>query len=145
MLNQDFKEFLQSLNNNCVRYLVIGGYAVAFHGHPRYTKEIDVWIDRSEENAARLLKALDDFGFGSLNLAAERFLKPHKVFQLGNPPRRIDILTFPIGVEFDGCHSRRVEQTINGVLVPFIGLEDLKMAKRSARRHQDLADLDNLS
>jgi len=145
MLNQDFKVFLQSLNDNGVRFLVIGGYAVAFHGYPRYTKDIDVWIDQSPENAQRLVKALDDFGFGSLKLTPDKFLQPHKVFQLGHPPRRIDILTSPIGVEFDACHARRIEQIIDGVLVPFISLDDLKASKQAAGRHQDLADLENLS
>lgn len=145
MLNPDFKEFLQSLNNSGVRYLVIGGYAVAFHGHPRYTKDIDVWIDLSPDNARRVVAALDEFGFGSLKLTPEKFLQPHKVFQLGLPPRRIDLLTSPAGVVFDDCHARRIEQTIGGVVVPFISLDDLKAAKKASGRHQDLADLENLS
>ena len=145
MLNQDFKEFLQSLNNNGVRYLVIGGYAVAFHGYPRYTKDIDIWIELSSDNAERLVRALDDFGFGSLNLTSQKFLQPHKVFQLGHPPRRIDILTSPAGVVFDDCYVRRIESTIDGVLVPFLSLDDLKAAKQAAGRHQDLADLENLA
>ncbi len=145
MLNQDFNEFLQSLNNNCVRYLVIGGYAVAFHGHPRYTKDIDVWIEISPENAQRLVKALNDFGLGSLNLTADQFQQPRKVFQFGHPPRRIDILTSPVGIEFDDCYQRRIDQTIDGILMPFISLEDLRVAKKAAGRLQDLADLENLA
>ena len=144
-MNSVFRDLLEAFKNAGVKFLVVGGYAVAFHGYPRYTKDIDVWIDRSPENAQCLVKALDHFGFGSLKLTPDRFLKPHKVFQLGNPPRRIDILTSPVGVEFDDCHLRRIEQTIDGVLIPFISLEDLKAAKRAAGRHQDLADLENLS
>jgi hypothetical protein len=75
-LSLDFKEFFESLNRNNVRYLVMGGYAVAFHGHPRYTKDIDVWIEVTTENVARLIQALDDFGFGSVGLQAEDFLQP---------------------------------------------------------------------
>lgn len=85
VLNQDFKEFIQSLNDNNVRYLVIGGYAVAYHGHPRYTKDIDVWIEVNPENAANMIKALDDFGFSSLGLKAEDFLDLGEVIQLGYP------------------------------------------------------------
>lgn len=76
MLNQDFKEFIQSLNANGVRYLIVGGYAVAIHGYPRYTKDIDIWIALDKENAERMIQALQDFGFGSLGLRAEDFLVP---------------------------------------------------------------------
>jgi len=90
MLNQDFREFITSLNDNDVRYLVIGGYAVALHGHPRYTKDIDIWIEMSSENAARMVKALEQFGFGSLGLQAADFQAPEQIIQLGYPPSRID-------------------------------------------------------
>jgi hypothetical protein len=93
MLNQDFKEFIQSLNDNQVRYLVIGGYAVALHGYPRYTKDIDIWIEMTLENAAKLIQALQQFGFGSLGLTSEDFLAPDQVIQLGYPPNRIDLIT----------------------------------------------------
>jgi hypothetical protein len=92
-MNQDFREFIKSLNDNQVRYLVIGGYAVAFHGYPRYTKDLDIWIEPSPENAANLVKALDQFGFGSLNLQISDFLAPDQVIQLGYPPNRIDLIT----------------------------------------------------
>ncbi len=92
MLNQDFKEFIKSLNENDVKYLVIGGYAVAFHGHPRYTKDLDIWIQISPENASRLVKAITQFGFASLGLRQEDFLVPDQVIQLGCPPNRIDVI-----------------------------------------------------
>lgn len=92
MLNQDFKEFIASLNANQVRYLVIGGYAVAFHGYPRYTKDIDIWIERNEANAARMVEALEDFGFGSLGLQADDFVEADQIIQLGYPPARIDLV-----------------------------------------------------
>ena len=90
MLNQDFKEFIQLLNENQVKYLVIGGYAVAIHGHPRYTKDIDIWIEISKENAEKLITSLTQFVFGSLVLTPQDFQSPDQVIQLGYPPNRID-------------------------------------------------------
>jgi hypothetical protein len=144
MLNPDFKEFIQSLNDNGVRYLVIGGYAVALHGYPRYTKDLDVWIERDPDNVAKLMKALLQFGFGSLDLAAEDFLEPEQIIQLGYPPNRIDLITSPPGVDFDRSYVARVVVTIDDVPVYFIDLENLKKTKKAAGRLQDLADLENL-
>lgn len=144
MLNQDFKEFITSLNDNRVRYLVIGGYAVALHGYPRYTKDIDIWIEMSSENAARMVKALDQFGFGSLELQASDFQEPDQIIQLGYPPNRIDLVTTPAGVDFERCYASRVEVEIDNVKLNFIDLENLKRSKRAAGRLQDLADLENL-
>jgi len=144
VLNQDFREFIQSLNDNGVRYLVIGGYAVALHGYPRYTKDMDVWIELSAENAARMVKALEQFGFGSLGLQASDFSEPDQVIQLGYPPARIDLITTAPGVEFESCYESRVEVEIEGVVVNFIDRESLKRSKRATGRLQDLADLENL-
>jgi len=144
MFSQDFREFIQALNNQAVRYLVIGGYAVAFHGEPRYTKDLDIWIQLSPENAARLVRALDAFGFGSLNLRVEDFLVPDEVVQLGYPPNRIDLLVSLQGVDFETCYTSRVETVMDGVLVNFIDLENLKKNKQATGRLQDLADLENL-
>jgi predicted nucleotidyltransferase len=144
VLNQDFKEFIQSLNDNGVRYLVVGGYAVALHGYPRYTKDLDVWVDMSTENASRVIKALDQFGFGSLNLKAADFVEPDQIIQLGFPPRRIDILTTLPGVEFSECYPSLTTVDVEGVSVQFIDLESLKKNKKATGRHQDLADLENL-
>ena len=144
MLNQDFKELAQSLNDNGVRYLVVGGYAVALHGHPRYTKDMDVWICLSEENAANVIKALDQFGFGSLGLQPEDFLVPDQTIQLGYPPSRIDLMTSLEGVDFESCYASRVPVVIDGVTVNFIDLENLKKNKKATGRLQDLADLENL-
>jgi hypothetical protein len=145
VLNQDFKEFLQSLNANGVRYLVVGGYAVAFHGHPRYTKDIDIWVDVSQANAERIVRALDQFGFASLGLKAEDFLVPDQIIQLGYPPSRIDLISAIPGVEFDHCYAARVETLIDGVAVHFIDLADLKKNKQASGRLQDLADLESLA
>ncbi len=144
MLNPDFKEFIQSLNDNNVRYLVVGGYAVALHGYPRYTKDMDVWVEMTPENAARIVKALDQFGFGSLNLKESDFIVPDQIIQLGYPPRRIDILTTLPGVEFSECYPSHTTVNMEGISVNFIDLENLRKNKRATGRHQDLADLENL-
>lgn len=144
MFNQDFKEFIESLNANHVRYLVVGGYAVAMHGYPRYTKDLDVWVERSQENAQALLKALAQFGMGSLGLKADDFLVPDQVVQLGYPPNRIDILVGVSGVEFADCYPQCVKVYLDGVDVNFIDLENLKKNKKASGRLQDLADIENL-
>ena len=143
-LNQDFKEFIQSLNDNRVRYLVVGGYAVALHGYPRYTKDIDVWLWLDPENATQMMKALEQFGFGTIGLTTQDFLEPDQIIQLGYPPNRIDMLTTLPGVEFDECFPARVEVELDGVKVNFIDLENLKKNKQASGRAQDLADLENL-
>lgn len=144
MLNQDFKEFIQSLNAHNVRYLIVGGYAVALHGHPRYTKDIDIWIEMSRANAANVMRALEQFGFASLGLQETDFLVPGQVIQLGQPPSRIDLLCTVSGVDFAACYESRVVVEIDDVLVSFIDLENLKKNKLASGRHQDLADIENL-
>ena len=144
VLNPDFKEFLQSLNDNQVRYLVAGGYAVAFHGYPRYTKDLDIWIELEPDNAEKLVKALDHFGFAFLDLAAEDFLVPDAVIQLGYPPNRIDLLTTLTGIDFKRCFDSRMVVQVDDITVNFIDLENLKTNKQATGRPQDLADLDNL-
>jgi hypothetical protein len=143
VLGQDFKEFIQSLNAREVRYLVIGGFAVAVHGHPRYTKDLDVWVEQTEENADRMIAALDDFGFSSLGLTREDFLRDH-VIQLGYPPNRIDILTFANGLEFESSYAEHITIIIEDTPVNFVGLDQLRQNKKSTGRHQDLADLEAL-
>lgn len=144
MLNRDFIEFIQSLNDNQVHYLVVGGYAVAFHGNPRYTKDIDVWIARSPDNAVNMVKALKQFGFESLDLKKEDFLLSDQIIQLGYPPSRIDLHTALTGVDFSTCYASRVQVEIDGVNINFIDLENLRKNKRASGRHQDLADLEKL-
>lgn len=144
MLSKDFKEFIELLNDNKVRYLVVGGYAVAFHGYPRYTKDLDVWIELSQENADKIIKALDDFGFGSMGLKPEDFLENDQIIQLGYPPNRIDILTSLKILKFENCFSQRVVVEFEGLKINFIDLENLKQNKRATGRPQDLADAENL-
>jgi len=143
-LGPDFKEFVRLLNENEVRYLVVGGYAVAFHGHPRYTKDIDIWIEADQANADRALRVLDEFGFGSVGLTPQDFLQARRIIQLGRPPNRIDLLTSLKGVDFEPCHKVRETTEVEGVPVQFIGLDCLKTDKLAVGRHQDLADLENL-
>lgn len=145
MLNQDFKEFIQFLNDNHVRYLVVGGYAVAIHGHPRYTKDMDIWIESSLDNANNLLQALEQFGFSSLGLQTQDFLTPEQIIQLGYPPNRIDLLTNIDGVIFEDCYPLRLEVFIDDIVVNFIDLDNLRKNKKASGRLQDLADLENLT
>ena len=145
MFNRDFREFIESLNKHNVRYLLIGGYAVALHGHPRYTKDLDIWIWMEDTNAANLLNALKEFGFSSISLVVEDFLKPDQIIQLGFPPNRIDLMTSPKGVDFNTCYASREEIEIDGLKVNLIDLNNLKINKKATGRHQDLADLENLT
>lgn len=144
MLNQDFREFVKSLNAHDVRYLVVGGYAVALHGHPRYTKDLDIWIEPTQENAERLLDALNNFGFASLDLKVEDFTSDNQVIQLGYPPSRIDLLTSADGIEFADSYTSKVIVELDGVATNFIDLAHLKANKQSTGRLQDLADLEAL-
>jgi hypothetical protein len=139
-LDRDFSEFIASCAAHSVRFLVVGGYAVAAHGHPRFTKDLDVWVWLDEQNADRLVCALADFGFGSLGLTPADFLDEGVVVQLGCPPKRIDILTQVDGVEFDECWPRRFEVEIGGQRVPFLSAEDLVANKKASGRPQDIAD-----
>jgi hypothetical protein len=140
-LNRDFSEFVASCASHDVRFLIVGGYALAAHGHPRFTKDLDVWVWLDESNADRLVAALEDFGFGSVGLTRADFLAEDSVVQLGYPPRRIDILTQIDGVEFQDCWARRVEIEIGGQAIPFLSTEDLVANKKASGRPQDLADV----
>jgi hypothetical protein len=123
---------------------VVGGYAVAFHGHPRYTKDLDVWIELSSDNAENIFKALKKFGFGELGLKPADFLERDQIIQLGYPPNRIDILTTLKNLKFDDCYKAKVEVEIQGLKIYFIDIENLKQNKRATGRPQDLADAENL-
>lgn len=145
VLNPDFREFLQLLNAHEVHYLVVGGYAVAFHGHPRYTKDLDIWLWVDTANAKKVIKALHEFGFEALGLTEQDFLNPLNVLQLGYPPVRIDLAMSISGVDFEACYKNKIETRIDGIPVTFIGLEDLKANKRASGRPIDLDDVENLA
>jgi hypothetical protein len=144
MLTKDFKEFAELLNSNGVEYLIVGGYALAAFGHPRYTGDLDFWIGSDPDNAARVLTVLEQFGFGSLGISLSDLTTPLQVIQLGYPPRRIDLLTSIDGVEFGAAYARKVEVTVDGIQLHFISLDDFKRNKRATGRLQDLADLESL-
>lgn len=143
-LHPDFREFIQLLNAHDVQYLVVGGFAVTFHGHPRATKDIDIWIWLDAANAEKTIRALDEFGFKSLGFIVDDFLVDDQIIQLGYPPVRIDLLTTLPGVDFEECFQSRVETQVDDTVVKFIDLENLKRTKRASGRMQDLADLANL-
>ena len=143
-LPPDFSEFLRLLNEREVKYLLIGGYAVAYHGYVRATADMDVWIKRDRENAARVVEVLNAFGFGVSNVQPALFLSEERIVRMGVPPMRIEILTSISGVEFDACYVSRIEERWDDVVVNIISLEKLKENKRASGRLKDLSDLDHL-
>lgn len=144
MLNPDFKELLRLFNDKYIEYLVVGGYAMAAHGYPRYTGDIDLWVWSTHDNAEKIIEALREFGFGNVGLKPEDFQKPQQVIQLGFPPARIDLLTDIDGVTFVDCWPGRLVLDFDGVMVPVIGKSDLIRNKESSNRLQDRADLEKL-
>jgi len=144
MFSQDFREFIALLIKNKAEYLIVGGYAVGFHGHPRYTGDLDIWLNPSPRNAALILMSVNEFGFTSFNLSVTDFTKPGNVIQLGYPPLRIDLLTEIDGVTFHACFENKREVVIDGLSVNFIGYEDLLKNKRESGRPKDIDDIDNL-
>ncbi|MEI7729020.1 MAG: nucleotidyltransferase [Verrucomicrobiota bacterium] len=143
-LSPDLREFVALLNSRKVRYLVVGGHAVAFHGFPRYTGDVDFFIAGSPDNAERITEVIREFGFGSVGFQTSDFLEPGVVLQLGRPPNRIDILTSIDGVAFDEAWASREEAALDGLPVPFIGKQCLIQNKRASGRPQDLADIQRL-
>ena len=143
-LPKDFKEFIELLNNNNVRYIVIGGYAVVYHGYVRSTNDIDIWVDIRKDNIKKVIKALDEFGFSSLNIDAADF-SPNQIIQLGYPPNRIDLITTPAGIEFETCYESKEQVTIDHIAVNIIDLENLIKAKKASGRTRDLADVEELT
>jgi hypothetical protein len=143
-LPPDFKEFLKLLKDEDVKYLLIGGYAVGYHGYPRATNDIDVWIAVEKKNAEKVTGVLNKFGFNVPELTPELFLQKDRIIRMGIPPMRIEITTGISGVEFDDCYSERVSTILDGVQVDIIDLPHLKINKKAAGRLKDLADLENL-
>ncbi|WP_206077638.1 hypothetical protein [Pontibacter sp. SGAir0037] len=144
ILARDFEEFIALLNKHGVEYLVVGGYALAFHGRPRHTGDLDIWIGVSEENAQRMLQALHDFGLSSLGFEEEDFLKEGYVTQIGYPPLRIDILNTIDGVSFQDAYSNREQVDLDGLQVPYIGLREFIQNKEAVGRARDLSDIKEL-
>lgn len=141
-LNRDLKEFLLLLAKHEVKFMLVGAHAVAVHGYPRNTEDLDFWIQRSQENAIKVLAMLDEFGFGELGLTEQDLTDDNTVIQLGNEPNRIDLLTFLTGVDFDDCYQRKMDALFEGVPLAVISLEDLLKNKRQTARHKDLMDVE---
>jgi len=132
------------LNSHEVEYLLIGGYAVGYHGYPRATADMDLWVGIDKKNAERIVKVLREFGFDLPEIRPEMFLQKNKIFRMGNTPLRIELLTSISGVEFQGCFKQRIEAKVDGVTVKIIDLLHLKKNKEATGRHKDLDDLENL-
>ena len=141
---EDFKELLRLLNSNNVDYLIVGGYALGYHGVPRYTGDLDVLVAADRDNAVALVRSFDDFGFGSLGLKPDDFTEPGNVIQIGYPPIRVDLLTQITGVEWGEAWESRVETKLGGVPVQVISKEHLIQNKKAAGRPVDLGDVDRL-
>lgn len=144
MLNEDYKDMLLCLLEEKVRFLLIGAYALAVYGYPRATKDIDFFVRATPENASNLMRALARFGAPLANLSASDFSTEGIVFQIGNSPRRIDILTRISGVEFEQAYAKKKIVVVGGMEIPVISLEDLIANKRTTGRTQDLADIEKL-
>lgn len=144
-LKKDLREFIELLNSHDVKYVVVGGYAVAFQGRPRYTGDIDFFVEMSDENAARLESVVSAFGFNSLGLTARDFTEPKTIIHLGYPPNRIDIITTLSGVAFEQAWDGRVVGEYDGLTISFIGKASLLTNKAATGRPQDLKDRDALT
>ncbi len=143
-LPTEFKRLLNSFNSANVKYIIVGGYAVIYHGYVRTTGDLDIWIALDPDNAAKAVAAIRTLGFNPPWLKLEVLLKKGAVLRIGTEPLRFDILNDINGVLFSDCFPRRVETTVDGVRVSIIGLDDLKANKRASGRHKDLADLEYL-
>ncbi len=141
---QDFKELLELLNSHKVEYLVVGGYALAFHGAPRFTGDIDLFVKPEDANAKRILSVLNEFGFGSLNFSESDFTSPDNVVQLGVPPVRVDIMTSLTGVSWEKAQADKIRGSYGTTSVFFISKKDLIANKKAIGRNKDLADIEAL-
>ncbi len=144
MFQPDFLELLRLLNDEKVEYLIVGGYAVAAHGHPRFTRDLDIWVNPTLKNARKVISTLDKFGFHSLGLKPSDFTEPDTAIQLGYPPARVVFVTEMDGLKFDRAFSRRVERLEGSDPVYFIDIESLITSKRLTGRPQDTEDADFL-
>ncbi len=143
-LHKDFADFLRLLNEREVQYLVVGGYAVTFHGYPRYTGDLDVFVEATLENALKLIGVYGEFGFDVTQMKPELFTTPDNVVRIGHEPVRLEVLTSISGVTFAEAHARRIEVRVNDFLVPFISFADLIKNKTSTGRGKDLVDAEAL-
>jgi predicted nucleotidyltransferase len=140
-LAKDFEDFIKLLNDHDVQYMVVGGYALGFHGKPRYTGDLDIWIGISEDNAGKLIRVINDFGMASLGFTKEDFLRPGFVTQIGYPPLRIDILNAIDGIGFEEAYQNKQTITEDDLVIAYIGLNDLLANKIASGRKRDIDDI----
>ena len=143
-MNQDFKDLFKILNEYHIRYLVVGAYAVVYHAEPRYTKDLDIWVDPTIKNAEKTWKALAEFGAPLENVSVKDFSDPELIYQIGLAPNRIDIMMNIPGVEFSAAWENRVKSSYGDEPINIIGLNDLIKAKKATNRDQDRIDLKSL-
>jgi hypothetical protein len=143
-LAPDFKEFLNLLRVHDVEYLLIGAYAVGYHGYPRATRNLDVWIAATPDNAERVVKTLRDFGFNTPDLSIDLIMRPNTIVRIGEEPLRIEIMNWASGVTFEECYEQKVVGTLDGVKVTLISLDHLKVNKEASGRLKDLSDVEHL-
>jgi hypothetical protein len=143
-MNQDFVDLLQAFVAHNVRFLIVGAYALAVHGQPRATGDLDVWVDATPSNAPRVMRALADFGAPMTQITEADFSQPGVVYQIGVPPGRIDILTALTGIGFDEAWPGRVRETVGDIPVDFIGREAFIRNKRATGRAKDLGDIEGM-
>ena len=143
-LPNDFKELLNLLNANGVRYLLIGGYAVGFHGYPRATNDMDIFVARDKENAQLIIKSLIEFGFSSDEISEKIFTDEKSIVRMGVEPMKIEVVNFISGIEFEEAYKNKVTGVIDETEINIISLEDLKINKKASGRYKDLNDLENL-
>lgn len=140
-LPEDFKEFIELLNAHKVNYLIVGGYAVGFHSRPKFTNDLDIWVDNSPENAGKVLNVLKVFGFEELDIRIEDLTSPDRVIQLGYAPLRIDIMMSVSGLNFNEAYQNRVKGKYLGVEAHFASIDDILQNKKSSGRTKDLEDI----
>ncbi len=142
---KDFKELLELFNRHKVKYVIVGAYALAFHGCPRYTGDLDLLVKPDPDNAKKIIEAIKKFGFESLNLTIEDFSSPEKVVQLGIPPIRVDLITSLTALTWEQIESHKVKGEYGSIPVYFIGKTELIINKKSLGRHKDLADIESIT
>ena len=141
---QEFREFVELLEKNNVAYIIVGGYAVGYHGHPRFTGDLDIWLKIDKANAAKMIAVIDQFGFSSLGLTVADFLVIGNIIQLGYPPLRIDLLSEIDGVSFESCIANSDRVNDDGFCYTIIGYDDLIKNKTASNRGKDKGDIESL-
>ncbi len=144
IFEKDFVDFIELLNAHQVEYMVVGAHALAFHGRPRHTGDLDIWIKPSSANADKMVKVLKDFGFGSLGLTEKDFIKENNVTQLGYPPLRIDILNAISGVDFEDAYKGKIDAEVDDLQISYINIKDFIANKQASGRAKDLGDIEAL-